>query len=185
MKRGHKVLLLATIISLFTLAYSPVQADWSVVTTTDDMTGESSVIATSSFTKSVSPMGFPYANVKARMYAACTLRDDGSPFFWGYLHFTAVPNVTNSKIEYGSIILPVTMRWDSGEIGTHTFMQESGSEFLTPYDLSPAEFVANARSHNTLAIQLAWHGQNRPVFKISLAGSSAAIAAIVSTCKPL
>lgn len=185
MKQNDKILIAAVIFAVLVLTWSPSRADWSVITTTNDMTGESSVLASSSFTKSVRPMSSPYTGVMVRMYAKCTLRNDGSPFLWGYLHFTTAPNVTNSKREHGVRVVPITMRWDSGEIVTHTFMQDSGSKFLEPFDLSPDGFVANARSHNSLAIQISWYGQNRPVFKISMAGSSAAIAAIVSTCKPL
>lgn len=183
MKRNNKILIGAVILALCTLAYSPARGDWSVRTTTDDMTGESSVLAASSFTESVRPMSSPYTGVMVRMYATCTLRDDGSPFFWGYLHFTTAPNVTNSKREYGVRVVPITMRWDSGEILVGEFTQDSGSKFLAPFDLPPAEFVENARVHNTLAIQLSWHGQNRPVFKISMAGSSKALTQLAAACK--
>lgn len=161
------------------LITSPSNATWTTSTKVDEMSGDTSYYAMSPSAKTTSPMSFPYQETTSKIVVGCAGASS-----WSYLYFSTAPNISNAETKSGYNVVRTRIRWDSNEVETAEYKQDWGSNFLFPYDFLSSEFIPKVKESNTLLVELRWHGQNRPRFRYSMAGSSKAIAHIESKCAP-
>lgn len=151
-----------------------VSAQWQTSVSTDEMTGKKSCYAHSNSIAPVKQMGFPYQDVQAWIGIGS---DGGSE--WAYIGFSEAPNLADTDIGDGYSTIQTRIKWDD-QVENVTLRQEWGAKFLHFED--DERTIAKIAESGTVLLELNWYGEGKTYFKISLSGSSAAIAKIRKGC---
>ncbi len=149
---------------------------WSISSSIDEMTEETSYFAISENIFSTKPMDFPYEDVEAWIGVGCS-----GPSEWAFIGFSSAPNLENTEIEDGYNRINTRVKWDD-LIEQITLYQDWGDKFLTaPFDKN---IIENLASHDTLLLELEWYGQGNVYFRFPLTGAKDSIESIRANCVP-
>lgn len=147
---------------------------WTVVATTDKMSGAKQWFAESPAASPEDPMRFPYSDVQAYLNVGCDKHSE-----WTYFTFSTSPNLTHTRTHNGYSSVPTRIKWGS-KITDVTLTQNWGSRFLS---FDPGEgAVDRIPRHKTVLLELRWYGQGRVYFPFSLLGAKEAIQRIRGHC---
>lgn len=147
---------------------------WTVVSTTDKMSGAKQWYAKSPAASPAAPMTFPYSGVDAYLIVGCDKQSE-----WTYFAFSTSPNLNYTRIHNGYSSVPTRIKWGS-KIRDITLTQNWGSRFLS---FDSGEGVLNRIMRNkTVLLELRWYGQGRVYFPFSLLGAKEAIQRIMDHC---
>ncbi|MEC7120143.1 MAG: zinc ribbon domain-containing protein, partial [Pseudomonadota bacterium] len=81
-------------------------SSWSITSSKDEMTGETSFFAVSESVAPTRPMDFPYSDVTAWIGVGC----DGASE-WAFFGFDQAPNLTGSETRSGYNLISTRIKW--------------------------------------------------------------------------
>ena len=148
---------------------------WTTSISKDEMTGKKRAYAHSDTTTPTRQMGFPYANVTARLTVGCNDKSE-----WAYFNFTETPDLLDTSTEDGYDTFDSRIKWDD-LVSNVKMMQTWGASSIHFWDYKSA--ISKIAESNTVLLELNWYGEGRAYFKFSLSGSSSALAKIRRACK--
>ena len=150
----------------------PALCDWKTYTQEDEVTGEKTAYAKSSYTSPKYAMSYPYNDIEAWIGVG----SDGDRE-WAYIGFSSSLNLDNITLrdDNGNEIVRPRTKWDE-ELIELDLRHEPGSRFLTfAWSDIQEGFVRSIAEHNTFLLELEWRGQGKVYFEFSLKGSTAAL----------
>lgn len=150
---------------------------WHISTTTDEMSGEVSLFATSPKYSPTHQMGFPYDDVVAWIGVGCSKEGE-----WAYIGYSRAPNLTNTDIEDGYDRISTRIKWDDS-IEYVDFTQEWGDRFLHFSDDSDdSDVIQKLKTHDTLMLELKWYGEGSVYFEFPLVEAKESIESMRLKC---
>lgn len=173
MVRVAKVVLL--FLAIGSLPIEGQAQSWSHFTDKDEMTGKVTAYATSARTPPTDPMGFPYSDVTGWLGFGCDGQNE-----WAFLGFSKEPNLRDTETHDGYDSFRTRVRWDDN-VTTVRMTKEWGDRFVNFTDDGMA--IVNMGARQTALVELDWYGSGEVYFRISLNGSSDAIAAARRVCQ--
>ena len=163
------------ILAITTIAHDAHGQTWEVSTRTDDLTNDiEGYTGRGPRVGPVRPMGFPYHDTQAQIYAICRLGQ--SPYIG--IGFTNPPPLSNEILEDGYSESLNRVSFD-GEVKQYSFTREWGSSYLFVRD---EEFIDAVAIAARMRLELRWYGEGRVVFAFPLAGSGSGIEDLRAKC---
>lgn len=154
----------ATLAALILLAPARANGGWTAWSDEDPMDGTERTGISSAWTSPLSPMGFPYREVRAVAGIAC---DSGV-----YFRFTTAPNLSGDETRNGYNTIKLRVKFDDDPILHEPFTQDWGSDQLFPKRRSPEdELHKGLLAKNRAMLEVPWRREGKVVFRFDLAGS--------------
>jgi RNA polymerase subunit RPABC4/transcription elongation factor Spt4 len=152
----------------------PIVPQWDVSTSTDKMTGQHQMFATSPTATPMERLDFPYRDVKANLAVGCDSKSE-----WAYFYFSTAPNLVNTQTKDGYSEIKTRIKWDE-ELETVDLTQKWGAAFLH-FD-NNRYAISKIIHSNTALLELSWYGQSQLHFSFPMSGAAAAVADIRKQC---
>ncbi len=143
-------------------------AQWAIDETSDEMTGENSIVMDGAKTAPTSPMKFPYQDTKAQVVYICDANRE-SISFW----FTGPVNLSGGKYKGESLKYMTTrIKWNDMIIPTEIAFAPDGQGV---YFVHPKDALRHALNSSSVLVELDWWNNGNVYFRFSLKGLSEAV----------
>ena len=167
-----KIIMFILMIVLFIPASA--WGQWNTIQFVNEFGENTDYGAASASVGPIQKMGFPYHDMKARIFVDCDR---------AWIRFNKSPNLTEGDTTRGRTIWSLhwlSVRFNNSQSTRMPFGQDIGSKDLFYKEAwidGERNFVSLLSSMNTVAISFPWYGQGNVAFRWSLNGSTDAIKA--------
>lgn len=172
-----KPLLLALLLvsSLPVNASEKIVGDFTIKSTTDEMSGVKRFTAMTDFSPSPE-LDSPYKGVKSALFIGC---DTKRKKISVSMFFSKRPNIVNDETRDGYSSSVSRIKFDD-KLDNIALMQVHGSSFLFARNADFA--VKNIKNKKTVKLEIDWYGNGSPIFEYKVGGAKDAIKEISKSC---
>lgn len=155
----------------------PPEPQWTVTSSTDEMTGQKIWYANSPVTEASTKMGFPYGDTVSNLQVGCSQNT-----LMAYFYFNNEPNLPDDETKDGYNWITTRIKWNDNVL-TSNFTQEWTSKFIHFVDDKDA--IKKITTSDTVMLELNWAGNGLVRFPYSLKGATKALNELRVHCETL